>query len=397
VAAERRVIAVATRDPFDPATFSGLSANLFANLRADGVLPIPIATRDIRVRDAFSGAVNLAGIARGEFSGRRAPKINPNWFWSRRGLERMSRRFDTKLLRLPASVADSLGRPPILQIGTHVRTSLLGWRSFCLTDATVAQAVAADEFSVARASRRVVAEAMDYQREVFHSCEKVFVLSHWAKSSVVADYGYPDERVVVVGAGANVDQALPRSVDRSRPYVLFVGADWRQKGGPLLVDAFRILRRRVPTARLVVVGCSPDIVEPGVEVLGRLDRRDPAQRRRLFEAYAGATVFSILPAFDAFPNVLLEAGWYGVPVVSTDEGSRPEAVVDGLTGLLATERDPAQIADRLLWIFQDQALAERLGSQAARRVSELFTWPVVARRLLREIGSPLLAQSSEAR
>ena len=42
------------------------------------------------------------------------------------------------------------------------------------------------------------------------------------------------------------DGGTARAVDRERPYVLFVGADWEQKGGPLILDAFRRARAAVP-------------------------------------------------------------------------------------------------------------------------------------------------------
>jgi starch synthase len=379
---DRRIVAVATGNPLAVSTFSGLSRNLFTGLVDLGVDLAPIATRDIRPLDLLTGALNLSGLARGQVRGRRAPRINPNWYWSRAVAGRMSRRFDEKLVQLGAAFA----KAPILQIGTHVITADRNRASYCVTDATVAQAVAADEFSVARAKAKVIEDALDYQREVFASCTRIFVLSEWAKQSVVTDYGIPDGRVVVLGAGANVSEELPRQIDTQHPYVLFVGADWEQKGGPLLLQAFRLVRERLPAVRLVIVGCSPRLSEPGVEIAGRLVRSDPEQARRLFALYAGASAFSIVPRFDAFPNVLLEAGWYGVPVVSTDEGSRSEAVVHGVTGLLASRRDPTELARHLVSLLTDPELAGRLGRQARLRVAESFTWSVVTRRLVDEIG-----------
>jgi glycosyltransferase involved in cell wall biosynthesis len=217
------------------------------------------------------------------------------------------------------------------------------------------------------------------------------VLSAWAASSVIHDYGVAAERVAVLGAGANVDRVLPRAASRSAPYVLFVGADWRQKGGPLLLDAFQLARRDVPELRLVVVGCRPGIPHAGVEVVGPLLRSDASQYQRLLELYARATCFSILPSFDAFPNVLLEAGLFGVPVVSTREGSRPEAVLHGQTGLLASRRDATEIAGLILRLIRDPDEADRMGRRASAWVASRFTWPLVARRLLDLIARDLEA------
>jgi glycosyltransferase involved in cell wall biosynthesis len=128
--------------------------------------------------------------------------------------------------------------------------------------------------------------------------------------------------------------------------------------------------------------------EPGVDVVGVLDRRDPAQDERLRTLYARATCFAILSPFDAFPNVVLEAGVCGLPVVSSDEGSRSEAVVDGVTGVLVACRDPRLVADALVGLLGDADRAAAMGRAAAARVAERFTWPVVGRRVADALGLP---------
>jgi glycosyltransferase involved in cell wall biosynthesis len=274
-----RLVAVAAADPFDARTFSGLSANLFRELARQGVRIDAIASRDVRWHDVLGGAVNWQGLLRR--SSRSSARINPDWFWSRRTNERMTRRFRERLARL--GDVDH-----ILQIGTHVQAADGRHRAFCLTDCTVVQAFeTGGAYQIAQASPRVRTEAIDWQREIFDGCERIFVLSDWTRESVISDYAQPPEKAITVGAGANLPETLPpRAPDASAPAVLFVGLDWEQKGGPLLLDAFRRVRRRVPTARLVVVGCSPAELrgEPGVEVLGRLARNVPAEEARLKEA-----------------------------------------------------------------------------------------------------------------
>jgi glycosyltransferase involved in cell wall biosynthesis len=376
----RRLVAVAAADPLDARTFSGLSAHLFGELARQGVQIDAIASRDVRWHDVLGGALNWQGLLRR--ASRSSARINPDWFWSRRTNERMTRRFRERLDRL-GDVAH------ILQIGTHVQAADGRHRAFCLTDCTVVQAFeTGGMYQIAQASPRVRTEAVAWQREIFDGCERIFVLSDWTGGSVIGDYGQPREKVITVGAGANVPADLPPPApDRAAPAILFVGLDWEQKGGPLVLDAFRKVRARVPSARLVVVGCSPPEArgEPGVEVLGRLARSVPAEEARLLQAYATATCFCIAPRVDAFPNVLLEAGAFGLPVVSTDEGSRPEAVVDGVTGRLVP-RDPEALAEALTAVLSDPAQAARYGEAAARRVRERFTWPVVARSVATHMG-----------
>jgi glycosyltransferase involved in cell wall biosynthesis len=184
---------------------------------------------------------------------------------------------------------------------------------------------------------------------------------------------------------------VPRRLDDEHPYVLFVGIDWERKGGPLLLDAFRRVRAARPSARLVIVGCTPEVTDEGVEVVGYLDKDDAADRTRLLDLYAGATCFALLSDLDPFPNVILEAAYLGVPAVSTNEGSRPELIVDGETGLLV-DRDVDEIAAAIVDLLADAGRADAMGRAAQRRVEERFTWPAVSHHILSEMGlSPAAA------
>jgi alpha-maltose-1-phosphate synthase len=380
------VVAVAPADPLASGTFSGYSANLFGGMRATGVAVLPLASRDLRWWD-LPFALNLAGFARGRLRGRYAPRIRPDWYWSRAGFERFSGRLAARLAALPERPA------ALLQVGTHVRAAVDGVPAFCVTDCTVTQALAGGEFAISQTSAAVARQAIDCQREVFAACAKVFTLSRWTAASVVDDYGIPAQRVVTVGAGANlvdvparrVDPADPPTNRPQAPSILFVGMDWEQKGGPLLVEAFRLVRARHPAARLHVVGCSPPLHEPGVEVVGYLPRGDPAARRRLAGLYASASCLALLSAFDCFPNVLLEAQLAGVPVVTLAGQGRPEAVDPGHTGMLVERAEPAAVAQAIEAVLAD---GEKMGPAARRWAAERFTWPLVVERVLAEMGVP---------
>lgn len=371
--------AVATRDPFDPRTFSGYSASLFSALQRRGLAVSPMTSKQIRVRDLLGGAVNLGGIARGRFRGRRAPLVAPDWYFSDATLERLSERID-------AQVRAAGGITHVLQVGTHVCIDLPGVRSFCVTDCTVPQSIAAGEFAVSHASPDGVRRAIAWQRRVFDACEVVFTTSRWAAASVVRDCHQSPERVIDVGAGAT-NATAPRAprID-GPPTVLFVGYDWNLKGGPLLVEAWRAVRRSVPDVRLRIIGCAPRIPDAGVEVLGRLDPAVPEDRRRLVDAYSSATCLALVSDFDAFPNVVLEAGAMGVPVVAFDEQSRSEVVVHCETGILVDSHDADAVAEALTMLVSDRIAARAMGMRAHRRITSMFTWERVAARVATVMG-----------
>ena len=72
---------------------------------------------------------------------------------------------------------------------------------------------------------------------------------------------------------------------------------------------------------------------------------------------------------EGLPVAIMEAFALGRPVVSTSVGGVPEAVRDGVEGLLVPPRDPAALADAMVRLAQDPALEERLASGAEDRAS----------------------------
>jgi phosphatidyl-myo-inositol dimannoside synthase len=89
-------------------------------------------------------------------------------------------------------------------------------------------------------------------------------------------------------------------------------------------------------------------------------------------------------AGEGFGIAYLEAGAYGKPVVAGNVGGALDAVLDGETGLLVDPLDPLAVADAIVALLRDDALAERLGA-AGRRRAEQNTWPLVAARVQREL------------
>jgi len=125
--------------------------------------------------------------------------------------------------------------------------------------------------------------------------------------------------------------------------ILFVGIDWKRKGGPVLLEAFRRVRHAHPEATLTIVGRSPEVTQPGVEVVGRLPLIEVARY------YRSASIFCLPTLNEPFGLVLLEAFSYGLPIVATRIGAIPEIVEDGESGYLVGPQNTDELADRLIY------------------------------------------------
>ncbi len=75
---------------------------------------------------------------------------------------------------------------------------------------------------------------------------------------------------------------------------------------------------------------------------------------------------------DGIPNVLVEAMAAGVPVVASAVSGIPELVAHEVNGLTVPPEDPEALADALLRLHRDRALAARLAQAGRATVSERF-------------------------
>jgi glycosyltransferase involved in cell wall biosynthesis len=222
-------------------------------------------------------------------------------------------------------------------------------------------------------SDRQAARWLARERRAYHDAEHLFVMSELVAGSLRDTYAVPPERITVVGSGANFAPLPPVATRGHAPVVLFVGKDWRRKGGEVLLEAFRALRETVPGARLQIVGTTEPREEPGVEVLGRID-----DRGHLMRLYAGAAVFCLPSLMEPYANSAVEAMAHGLPVVVSDAGGMPEFVLPNGAGLVVGAGDVEALSAALRRMLLDRELADRCGAAGRRRVERYQNWDRVA-------------------
>lgn len=287
------------------------------------------------------------------------------------------------------------GYNAVLMYGTtfHPR---LDAPTYVYLDATTAQVAAAKMWEFAGFSKEKTRKVIAYQQAIFDDCAAVFPRSEWTASSLRDDYALPADKLVVAGAGSNfLAKPLPHAAyDAAR--ILFIGIEWERKGGPLIVDAFRRLKARVPHATLAIIGCRPEVNEPGVEIIGRLHRNEPAGLQRLLEEYSKASVFCMMSDYEPFGIVILEAQACGVPCVAPLRYAFPETIRDGVTGALMREYDAEMLADTLIGLLSNPERLAAMGEAARRHVAENWTWDHAASRIIGRISADLAARPKQS-
>jgi glycosyltransferase involved in cell wall biosynthesis len=197
----------------------------------------------------------------------------------------------------------------------------------------------------------------------------------------------PDRRHVVYPLPPTVGMPSPEDVARVRrdlgigagPLVLSVGKLSLGKGTRVLVAALDRIRAAVPHVRFVFAG-KGDLRLPERDDLHALG---VLQHDRLFPLYRAADVVvspSVWP--EPLSRVIIEAMHFGRPVVATAVGGSPEAVEDGVTGLLVPKADPVALADAIVVLLRHPARRERMGAAAQARVAAVFSEDKIVAALL---------------
>ncbi len=172
--------------------------------------------------------------------------------------------------------------------------------------------------------------------------------------------------------------SVSRLVPRKGMDVLIEAANRLAPSYPDLVVAIAGDGRERPRLERQAAGSAAD-----VRVLGRVSDEDRA-------GLLGAADLFVMACRnrwwgleqEGFGIVFLEAAAVGVPQVAGASGGAPEAVLDGVTGLVVDDpSDPGAVAEAIRTLLADPPLRRRMGRAARTRVQESFDNDVLASRL----------------
>lgn len=197
--------------------------------------------------------------------------------------------------------------------------------------------------------------------------------------------GVDPSRIRVVRNGVDTARWRPRSDADRRAWRQAHGLDAQSR---VVVGVFRladekrpllwldaVAQTRGPNDTFVLIGDGPlrkqvddHIAARGLQdcVLRLGEVADVAS------ALAAADAFMLASAQEGLPNVLLEAQWYGLPCLTTNAGGAAEAVLDGVTGLVADTDDAKVLGAALTGLLADLDLARTAQEQGPLFVQQSF-------------------------
>lgn len=186
--------------------------------------------------------------------------------------------------------------------------------------------------------------------------------------------------------------------------LLYVGSLIERKNYPFLLETYKKMLQRNPEIKLVLIGKSK---VSGVEkYLGKKDSAYAAKYDKMLTEkekagiyhlerlanpqlryiYPLAKAFLLPSILEIFGMVLLEAMYFGAPVVSSRNGGSLTLMADGKCGQIVEEFDAEKWCDAISKYLDDPQYAKNVADAAMKKVKEEYTWDAITNTLLKTTG-----------
>jgi glycosyltransferase involved in cell wall biosynthesis len=215
--------------------------------------------------------------------------------------------------------------------------------------------------------------------------------SKWAAESAINEYKVDRKKTHVIPYGANLEEDdIPekseilseRRHDVCR--LLFLGVDWKRKGGEIAFETLVELENFGVSAHLTVCGCIPpkDFSSDRMTVIPFLDKNDWQQRARLTELFLKSHFLFVPTRSEAYGLVFCEGNAYGLPAITTKTGGVTGIVKDGENGfMLPIEARGDRYAKLIAKIFCDEQRYYALVKSSRAAFDTRLNWNVWGERV----------------
>jgi glycosyltransferase involved in cell wall biosynthesis len=172
-----------------------------------------------------------------------------------------------------------------------------------------------------------------------------------------------------------------------RDVILFTGRLTAAKGINVISKAIPKVLRLFPDALFVFVGPgNSELYQRQLRLLGVPARNFLftgylKETSDLVRYYNASSVYLAPSLYENLPIRVLEAMSCGVPVVASNVCAIPEAIDDGVNGLLIKPGFDNDLSNAICRLLSDPGLRKEIGENARKKVLKMFNWKINASRI----------------
>lgn len=224
------------------------------------------------------------------------------------------------------------------------------------------------------------------RRAIKNSTAAIFA-SDWAANDAISTYKSDPEKTFVIKMGANIDFA-PEKIDIDHKLsktvcnLLFMGVDWKRKGGDIVLETLKILINQGFEVSLTVCGCVPPKDHPNMTVYPFLNKNDAKDYKTFTRLLEDTHLLFVPTRAECSAIVFCEASANGIPSITTDTGGVAANVENGFNGYtLPFSATPNEYANLIVKVFNDKTLYKLLAQQSREKYFKESNWNVWAKKI----------------
>jgi glycogen synthase len=248
------------------------------------------------------------------------------------------------------------------------------------------------------------------EKTAIEMADAVIAVSQETKQDVMNHFNIDEKKISVIYNGIDLEEynvtadtsALDKhGIDKSKPYVLFVGRITRQKGIIHLVNAIKYIDRNT---QIVLCAGAPDTEDIGREMKVSVESvqktrsnviwiAEMLNKKEVIQLYSHAAVFCCPSIYEPFGIINIEAMACKTAVVASSVGGIKEVVTPETGILVPLEQESTapfeashpdkfsrDLADAINSLMANEKLRESMGEKGRERVEKYFDWKAIARQ-----------------
>ena len=218
--------------------------------------------------------------------------------------------------------------------------------------------------------------------------------SEWAANHVINHYKMPKDKTFVVPFGANINDHIPifNSAKLKDPIcrLLFLGVDWKRKGGDIAYDTLVHLNNKGIETELTVVGCTPPVEHPKMLIIPFLNKNNTSDYQK-FSLIFKQTHFLLMPTRAECAGIIYgEASAFYVPSLATNTGGVSSVIENGVNGFMLDFEAKAESYSAIIEkYFLDKDRYRTFALNAHKKYKNELNWEHWAKKIINIIEDTL--------
>lgn len=242
--------------------------------------------------------------------------------------------------------------------------------------------------------------------EILNKFDSVIACTHIEKKILVEKFKIKEDKITIIPMG--VDYQKFKSTHDSKlktnnfkenyfdkkekkfKLILYCGYKNYEKGAISILKSIPFILEKIKNIYFVFIGPPTKAYNHELSKIRKLkysriinftpDNLTGYYDKKKINAFKEADIYLMPSRSDAFGIAFLEAWAAGIPVIGARTGATPEVIRENIDGLLVEFDDPVDIAQKVIKLLKNNKLKKKLGLAGQIRVSQNYTWEIIAEK-----------------